>query len=331
MLGVDALLPAAEAGLAAPVFQPVENVFHGRFQPLPVARSASLPTLMRCKRHFAGMAVEGLAPPPKPNRSRVMSGQDIDQKAGNGGHQTIAQLLQQGLFHHRQGEIPVAMERYAEVLSKDPKNAEALYYVAVIACQEGQFKQGIDLARRAISLGGPSARLHNLLGQALERQDERLEAAKNFDKAIELDPNLAVAHGNRANILIDAGLPQEALKSLDRAIELDPKSVPDLINRGALLLTLGRPVDALASFDSALTVLPGNPSVLNNKGMALAALDRHEEALAAFDAAIAANPRAAETHRARARVLELLGRPDDARAALARADELQPPAGTPAP
>ena len=47
-------------------------------------------------------------------------------------------LLQQGLFHHRQGQLDLAMERYIDVLRADPTNADALYYVAVVACQEGQ-------------------------------------------------------------------------------------------------------------------------------------------------------------------------------------------------
>ena len=52
-------------------------------------------------------------------------------------------LLQQGLFHHRQGDLKTAMDRYTEVLQRDPENADALYYVAVAACQEEQFTQGV--------------------------------------------------------------------------------------------------------------------------------------------------------------------------------------------
>ena len=55
---------------------------------------------------------------------------------------TIATLLQQGLFHHQQGQFAQAMERYTDVLRTDPQNAEALYYVAAIACQEGQYARG---------------------------------------------------------------------------------------------------------------------------------------------------------------------------------------------
>ena len=37
-----------------------------------------------------------------------------------------AALLQQGLFHHRQGQLDLAMQRYVDVLQGDPTNADAL-------------------------------------------------------------------------------------------------------------------------------------------------------------------------------------------------------------
>jgi tetratricopeptide (TPR) repeat protein len=221
---------------------------------------------------------------------------------------TSAQLLQQGLFHHRQGQLSIAMERYVEVLRNDPQNADALYYVGVIACQEGQYKQGVELARRAIAVGPPQARVHNLLGQALDRLGEPLEAIKNFDKAIALDPDFAAAHGNRANILVDAGMPQEALKSFDRAIALNPNSAPDLINRGALLEEFGRPEDALANYDQAITCDPNFAAVHANRASVLKDLGltelargerqsaRFDEAAVAYDRAIKLDPRLHEAY-----------------------------------
>jgi len=211
---------------------------------------------------------------------------------------TAAQLIQQGLFHHRQGDVASAMERYVEVLRIDPKNPDALYYVAVVACQEGQYSQGIELARRAIESGPPQARVHNLLGQALYREGDRLEAIKNFDRAIALDANFADAHGNRANILIDAGFPGEALESFDRALALNPTSAADWLNRGSLLQALGRHEDALASFDKAITCGADVAEAHVNRGNALkdlghldaaagnAASPRFDEAMAAYETAV---------------------------------------------
>jgi tetratricopeptide (TPR) repeat protein len=225
--------------------------------------------------------------------------------------ETSEQLLSQGLFHHRQGQVELAMQRYTEVLRVNPENADALYYIAVVACQEGQFKEGADLARRAISFGKKDARVFNLLGQALYRMGERLEAVQNFDHALALDENFADAHGNRANILADAGRPEEALKAFDRALALKPDSAADWLNRGAVLQGLGRLDAAIESYDRAIACVADFPEAYVNRGNALKELGHADVALGAdaaahFDAAeaayakaIAINPRFPEAHAAR--------------------------------
>jgi tetratricopeptide (TPR) repeat protein len=213
---------------------------------------------------------------------------------------TAAQLLQQGLFHHRRGELDMAMQRYVEVLRTDPQNADALYYVAVVACQEGQFEQGLELARRALDVGRPQARLYNLIGQAQYRLGERLEAIKNFDQAIALDPKFADAHGNRANILVDVDMPDEALKSFDRALELNPTSGPDWLNRGALLQQMGRHAEALASLDKAVVCGADGAAAQVNRGNALKDLGHLDAAGGAL-----ASPRFDEAAAAYAKAIKL--------------------------
>jgi len=239
-------------------------------------------------------------------------------------HPTAAQLLQQGLFHHRQGQLDMAMDRYMEVLRNDPQNADALYYVAVVACQEQQFVQGIALAQRALKNGPPQARVHNLLGKALERQGDHLEAVKNFDAAIALDPNFAEAHGNRANVLAAAGLADEALKGFERALALDPKAAADWINYGALLQELGRHAEALACYDKALVLVPGDISTLMNRANALARLQRFAEAEAGYDDVIKRAPRTVPAYTQKALALKARERFADAIACLDQALAIAP-------
>jgi tetratricopeptide (TPR) repeat protein len=220
---------------------------------------------------------------------------------------TAATLLQQGLFHHRQGQLDLAMQRYMDVLQADPANADALYYVAVVACQEGQYKEGAKLARRAIEVGPPQARVHNLLGQAHDRLGEPLEAIKNYDEALRIDPNLAEAHGNRASILADAGFPDEALKAFDRALALRPNAT-DWLNRGALLQDMGRNEEALASYDKAAACEPNLAEAHVNRAAVLKDMGlfaetqgvrdpaRYDAAIAAFDKAIELNPKLEEAY-----------------------------------
>jgi len=239
-------------------------------------------------------------------------------------HKSAAQLLQQGLFHHRQGQLALAMERYTEVLKNDPDHGEALYYVAVVCCQEGQYKQGAELARKAIANGLDTAKVHNLLGQALDRLGEPLEAIKSFDKAIAVDPDFADAHGNRANILVDAGMPEEALKSFARALALNPNSPSDLVNRGALLQDLGRHEEALADYDAVLALAPGAPNVLTNRANALSMLGRFAEAEAVYDTVLKAQPKNALAMAHRGLAIKHQGRYAEALAALEQSVALEP-------
>ena len=236
----------------------------------------------------------------------------------------IADLIQQGLFHHRQGDFAQAMQRYSDVLRIDPNNADALYYVASIACQEEQYKEGIGLARKALAAGPPQARMHNLIGKAHERLGEHLEAIKAFDAAIATDPTFAEAHGNRALLLSDAGMPEEALKSFDRALALDPGAVPDWVNRGTLLLELGRFEEALASFEKAIALAPEDAHTQMGRGNALAALGRYADAEQAYQQAIARNPKLAIAHTKKAMAVIYQGRLAEARKLLEQRMALQP-------
>src|ERR1043165_1838955 len=66
--------------------------------------------------------------------------------------------LAQALALHRQGKHDLAMQRYVAILQRDPNHADALYYVAVLALQEGQIDEGIKVIRRALEVGHPQAR-----------------------------------------------------------------------------------------------------------------------------------------------------------------------------
>jgi tetratricopeptide (TPR) repeat protein len=232
---------------------------------------------------------------------------------------TTKQLIEQGLFHHRQGDLKTAMERYTEVLRIDQRNVDALYYVALVACNEGQFKQGLELGRRALEVGPPQARVQNLIGKAHDRLGDALEAAKAFDAAIKLDPDFAEAHGNRASLLAAAGMAKEALGSFSRAIALDPKSVADLINRGALLEQIGRAEDALKDYDAALALDPNMAWAHANRANALKDLGlmdlgrglrespHFDAAIAAFDRAIEIDPRLHEAYASRGQIKVMRG------------------------
>ena len=150
------------------------------------------------------------------------------------------------------------MQRYVAVLQQDPQNVDALYYVAVLALQEGQLDEGLKLIRRALAVSPAQARLHNLMGQAELRQNRDKDALLSFGRAIEAEPAFADAGAGplRTRRAAAADRPAEALRDYDRAIGLFPGMAAAHANRGNALKALGRPDEALASFQRAAELDP---------------------------------------------------------------------------
>lgn len=227
--------------------------------------------------------------------------------------------LQQALALHREGKRGLAMQRYVAILERDPTHADALYYVAVLALQEGQFAEGIKVIERALKVGPERGRLYNLLGQAHMRLNDDAEALRCFERAIACEPGFADAYGNRANLLADMGRPEEALAAFDQALLLRPDNAEDHCNRASVLADLGRADEALAGYDRAIALFPELAPAHFNRADVLMRLGRLEEALAAYDRTLALEPELAAAHSNRGIVLKELGRLDEARASADRA------------
>ncbi|MCJ8271096.1 MAG: tetratricopeptide repeat protein, partial [Psychrosphaera sp.] len=107
-----------------------------------------------------------------------------------------------------------------------------------------------------------SSRLGYLLTEHL---NQHTEAKACFEKAIELDPNDAVAHKNLGNLLTTHfNLHKEAKASYDKAIELDPNQAVAHNSLGYLLTKhFNQHKEAKACYDKAIE-LDQNDSVASN-------------------------------------------------------------------
>jgi tetratricopeptide (TPR) repeat protein len=238
--------------------------------------------------------------------------------------QAAQQALQEALTLHRQGKRDLAMQRYVAILQDDPENIDALYYVAVLALQEGQIAEGIRVIERALAVGPPQGRLYNLLGQAHLRLNQDAEALKNFDRAIECEPTFADAYGNRANLLADTGRLDEAVTAFDQALALRPNNAEDLCNRASVLADLGRLEEALAGYERAITLMPELVYAHFNRANALRDLRRLDEALAGYERILAMRPDFVDAHVNCALTLRRLGRGEEALARIDCAHTLRP-------
>jgi tetratricopeptide (TPR) repeat protein len=97
-------------------------------------------------------------------------------------------------------------------------------------------------------------------------QGEVDRAIDDYDIAITLDPNRAVAFFNRATTLMEKGEIDRALSDFDYAIELDPMDAGAHVGRGRAYYQKKDYAAALTDYDEALRLVPDNPEVLAERG-----------------------------------------------------------------
>ena len=224
----------------------------------------------------------------------------------------ITDMLQDAVALHRRGAIDDAASRYAAVLRADPANADAHYYLGLLACQRGRFADGAQCARQSLAADPQHARAHILLGRALSALGQSNEALASFDRAIAVAPELAEAHSHRGNVLSELGRHAEATASYDRAVAMAPGSIGDWFDRGVALGAVDRHGDAIASFDKAIAGKPDFAEAHLCRAMALFDLRRPGEALAGVDRALQLRPDLVEGWLGRGNILLTLKRYDEA-------------------
>ncbi len=127
------------------------------------------------------------------------------------------------------------------------------------------------------------ARLWNTLGVAYYRLGRPLDALYAYERAIEMDRNLAEPHHHRSLVQIDQGQYAEAIRSCTNAIQLDRVHADAFNNRGLAYMRSGYFDLALADFDEALRLDPRLPSAYLNRGVTYNAVARFGEARRDFE------------------------------------------------
>jgi tetratricopeptide (TPR) repeat protein len=117
----------------------------------------------------------------------------------------------------------------------------------------------LDAPSRGEISGPEGAAVHVARGNLHAIQGNVDGALADYDRAITLDPNHAVAFFNRAGALAARGQIDRALADYDRAVELDPTDADAHVGRGRLHYQKKDYTAAVADYDAALRLVPGDP------------------------------------------------------------------------
>ncbi|MBV9154970.1 MAG: tetratricopeptide repeat protein [Acidobacteriaceae bacterium] len=160
--------------------------------------------------------------------------------------------------------LKTAVDYFTQAIVRDPNYAKAyvgladsynlLREFAAMPADEA-FTRATAAAKRAVALDNESAEAHTSLGFCLFWGAWNQQAGlREFERAIELNPNYVTAHHWYATALLTAGRPQQALTEIERARDLDSTSTAILSDEGLILFFAGqqsRAIDLLKQVEAA--------------------------------------------------------------------------------
>lgn len=158
------------------------------------------------------------------------------------------------------------LQYFHEAIAKDPSYAAA--YAGLSRCYQLAYNFGLfseheatskaeDAVKKAGRLDDELAEAHAEMGDYyLGEMWDYSAAEREYKRAVELDPNSAIAHSDYSFLLVDLGRTEQGLKEIRLARELDPLSLYIADNAGWRLLSARRYDEAVAQFRSVLEMNP---------------------------------------------------------------------------
>jgi tetratricopeptide (TPR) repeat protein len=154
---------------------------------------------------------------------------------------------------------------------------------------EGNYEEAASLYRKFLAVVPRHADALNNFGVTLSRLARYQEAEQCYRQALEINPELAVAHCNLADLL--QGNPKEAEECLRRALRINPKYVEARVKLGVSLASSGREHEAKPYFKKALKVAPNCPEALLGLGQIARMEGRFVEAETLIGRALKSKPK----------------------------------------
>lgn len=162
-------------------------------------------------------------------------------------------LLANGLAAMTRGELAAACQHLGEARRAKPDSYEAAYHLGLAEAQSGRPAEAQAMLNSARELR-ECADVNNALGNVRRLLGRLTEAAADYRRALEQDPDHLPALANLGLTLRDLAQPREALQVLERASSLAPDHVETLFNRALAFNDLGETEKAEALIERSLAL-----------------------------------------------------------------------------
>lgn len=180
-------------------------------------------------------------------------------------------------------DMPKGIEYFQQAIDQDPRYGLAYAGLADCYAYFGNAAEAKKAATKALELDETLGEAHAALGFFKFLYDWDFPGAeKEFKRALELNPNFAVAHHQYAIYLANMGRHDESIREAKRAQELDPLSLMMSLTPG-LAFYLARKYDQAIEEEQKVIEMDANfIAAHTNLGLAYEQQGLHEQAIAEY-------------------------------------------------
>jgi tetratricopeptide (TPR) repeat protein len=217
---------------------------------------------------------------------------------------------------YMRGEHSAAFKAAQNVETKFGTDAKRLLTVAGFYLNVERGAEVVRVSEAAVKLAPENAEAHRLLALGLHISLRLDDAAAEYKRTLELDPNSKVSRGSLADLYRASGKAEEALALYNEQLTADPKDRAARAGKVISLFELNRHDDANRELEAALTEEPRNLPLLAGTAYWLVAHENPEKALDLARKAIAIESRYTWAQIALVRSLLASNRPLEAERAI---------------
>jgi len=207
---------------------------------------------------------------------------------------------------------------------QQPQSVPAHINLGVAYDEKNLPERAVSEYQKALELYPELAFLHYNLGAAYQSLGLTDEAIGEFKEVIRLEPEFALAHCNLGHAYFEKGLYEQARAECEIAVTLDPGFALAHCNLGAVYVQRGMYDEAAGEYEWALRIDPGFGAARYGLGITYLLQQRLDEGIEQLRRALGADPTLSQAHHGLAVAYLKKGLRDEARQEYRRAVEMNP-------
>jgi len=189
---------------------------------------------------------------PKPDR--VPSESTAEQKS----------IIAAGIALHDAGDFDGAIAKYQQVIDQAPDNIAALHEIGFSYFAKKDYRAALEIARRGARYRSPAlVQFHVLTGNCLDELGRRNEALDVYHAAVKQSPDVAILRYNLGLSLMRSEKLVEAKKELQQCLALEPARASAHLVLATIYQRLGYRVPAVLAYTRFLTLEPASGRATN--------------------------------------------------------------------